>query len=367
MLDFAATALVKAHDHAAGRYTGSATSSLRPYTEAMSRLRVAIASPERALWEETAITVGLLALVEHLLTPETRWPSNHCGGLYAVLRLRGPQPASSKSAIIVALYYDSWSTTFLRPCLLGIESPFDHPICWDHRPVARGNVQPAVYKLRWMSHQLFLRLPTLIVLVRKLREFADADAAEKAVTLAGTLLKICDDDVEINFVRSLRTMEILYDQHRTHKRASFQFDNTAQYFALLYYSQTRLLLFRLCRTLSAVSPATDLLEIPTHTIARMVENLFRSWQYTFITGVVGDHAVFMAVVAAWATLTDHPHLLEPELHAHELRIWLLGILNSTLTSQAADYRELNQLADLFAGGPRTGSTLVQRYLSTRSL
>ncbi|KAK3633894.1 hypothetical protein LTR56_004653 [Elasticomyces elasticus] len=307
MLDFAATALVKAHDHAAGKYTGSATSSLRPYTEAMSRLRVAIASPERALREETAITVGLLALVEHLLTPETRWP----------------------------------------------------------RPVARGDVQPAVYKLRWMSHQLFLRLPTLIVLVRKLREFADVNAAEEAVKLAGTLLEICDDDVEIEFVRSLRTTEILYDQDRTIKRASFQFDNTAQYFALLYYSQTRLLLFRLCRVLSAVSPATDLLDTPTPTIARMVENLFRSWQYTLITGVVGDHAVFMAIVAAWASLTDHPHLLEPELHAHELRIWLLGILNSTLTNQAADCRELDQLADLFAGGPITGSALVRRYTATR--
>ncbi|KAK5731700.1 hypothetical protein LTR17_011171 [Elasticomyces elasticus] len=162
MVDLAATALVKAHDHAAGRYTGSATSSLWPYTEAMSRLRVAIASPERAVREETAITVGLLTLVEHLLTPETRWP----------------------------------------------------------RPVARGDVQPAVYKLRWMSHQLFLRLPALIVLVRKLREFADVVAAEEAVNLAGTLLKICDDDVEIEFVRSLRTTETLYNKHRTIKRAS---------------------------------------------------------------------------------------------------------------------------------------------------
>lgn len=122
---------------------------------------------------------------------------------------------------------------------------------------------------------------------------------------------------------------------------------------------TRLLLFHLCRTLTAAPPAIDALDVQKDTIARMVVNLFTSWQYTLTAGAAGDHAVVMEVVAAWGALNDFPNLFEPALHASELCIWLLENINIKIVRVAAAYgREMDRLTDLFAGGPITGRVMV---------
>ncbi|KAK3111005.1 hypothetical protein LTR53_014146 [Teratosphaeriaceae sp. CCFEE 6253] len=354
-LDLAATALVKAQEYAATRYTGSVNSSLRPYTEAFVHLRADIAAPGSYMLDDTAVVVALLAVVERLLSPGSSSTHQHLKALYTILAARGPQPRASKSNIIAAIYYDSWTVTFLRPCLIGVASPFDDPLCHALEPVGRTTLDPVTVAVRWCSHQLFLRLPTLIVLVRRVRATASADDAAKAAELAMHLLELNDVDAEVAFVKQIRTIETQHARDRKITPTSYAFDCAAQYDAAMYFWAARLLLFRLCRTLNTISPASDRLDVSPSTIRRTVSNLFRSWQYTLGASLAGRDAVAISSVGIWGALRDSPDLFAPELQGRELQTWVLEDLNFTMMHKpGAARREMDMMADLFVGGKIDG-------------
>ena len=163
--------------------------------------------------------------------------ARHMTALYTILSFRGPQPKASKSNIIAALYYDSWTVrprwcwttgprrtltpppfasqiTFLRPVLLGVASPFDDPLCHDLDPVGLTDLPTAIKTIRAYSHQLLLRLPTLIVLVREVRTAASADAAKEATSLAIQLLRAQDSAMEAELLQGVRVTETIEARDR---------------------------------------------------------------------------------------------------------------------------------------------------------
>jgi len=68
------------------------------------------------------------------------------------------------------------------------------------------------------------------------------------------------------------------------------------------------------------------------------------------------NAVPLALIAAWGSLLDFPDMYEPELDAASMHEYLLGNAQyyPLLRRLGVDWREMNDLASLFAGGPIAG-------------
>ncbi|EMC94248.1 hypothetical protein BAUCODRAFT_158831 [Baudoinia panamericana UAMH 10762] len=328
IVDLAVEALANAQQYAASRYVGSPNRSLMPYTNALTKLRCDLNCPEKIHQDDTVITVALLALVEHLLSPISPPFRSHLHGLYALLAHRPPSHPDHESDVIRAIFYDHWTFAFLKPCVQGTASPFDRDDWCRMQPVAMDVLQPAVITLRRIANELFIRFPRLIAHIRDARQRDPPELKYDAVTLAAKLVGLKDAEAENELLHQVELERTSWAVDQEIIPVSFRFLRVAQYEAAIYYWQAQLFLARICKRANELVPEDEALPVDEDEMRRMCKNIFMSFQYTLGAGMPGISAVQMAVVACWGSLIDFPKLFEPKFNAETLRSWIVESINA---------------------------------------
>ena len=361
-VDYAAKAIIRAHDSALQGRSSMISSSLRHYGEAMAGLRGSIARGDAS--EETLLAAALLVLFERDPWSPARVQlhehlNGHLRGLSALLAAT-PPPTNGRevSEITRGVLYGHWVMTFLRPCALGIASPFDTPRWRSLEPASLARLPHALARVRKLSNVLFLRLPRLITLVRTARIHSVAVPETIAArALTDELLQQQDEAAENEFVLSLKIKKA-HPLIAPLVPFSFSFGTIPRLEAGVYYWETQLMLLRLDWKLRNLHVSGETLPLPAEKqtpISRLCNNLLMCCEFGLTLGIVGRFAMTIALSAVWGSLQEFPDVLEPRLTAEKAR-WLLSRIlgQPAIGWKPPNEADMDDIAGLLAGGPRQG-------------
>lgn len=186
--------------------SNSRVRSARAYSGAVTSLQNRFASGDQAhiTSDNTLCSIGLLMHVDFNFGLIIELFS-HQAGAAAILLSR---PASRETSDFTrAWVYHGWERTFMRPCALGIASPFDSPRWLALQPYERDIISKQLTRLRYNSYQLTLRLPRLIMLVRKLRQDADTSTLAKAINIATELCSLQETKGESDLLHLVKVQK----------------------------------------------------------------------------------------------------------------------------------------------------------------
>lgn len=283
-----------------------------------------------------------------------------------------------------AMLYHYHTITFLMPVAHGISSPYDKQKWlgqvqrWKPRhfvslclfltrrldpPAKRRAAAPSGIKLHRFSNQLFIRLPKLIVLVRKLRTSTNDHVAITAMALAQDLLKLSDQTAENEMLHLVNVTNTAHPADSYIIPVAFIFRSYADFEAMAYYWQTRLLLLRLCRKLIVLCPDKAPLmglDALTAESARLSTNMLMAWEAAFSFGAfgtgkggTGTTAFVNALIAVWGFLTDVDNFRG--MPAEKTKAWVVQRLENLMGDVLKiSRRDMDEMSDLFCGGPITG-------------
>lgn len=247
----------------------------------------------------------------------------------------------------------------MRPCALGIASPFDSPRWLALQPYERDIISKQLTRLRYNSYQLTLRLPRLIMLVRKLRQDADTSTLAKAINIATELCSLQETKGESDLLHLVKV------QKTTASFAwwipySFDFRETDHYQLGLLYWQTQLYLGNLCRFLHSMSmelagqPQSVFTDFVKHD-ERVIMNILMSIQWSVANRPTSSVPMILAWYAAWQALSEIKTLRK--VPTSELRKALLEVWNDNCPfgRPPMDIATMDADGFLFAGGPLAGA------------
>ena len=228
-------------------------------------------------------------------------------------------------------------------------------------PPSRNFSCSSVLKLRKIANQLFIRLPRLIVLVRRLRDKTKPCLAENTIAMADKLHQLEDEQAESELLHTVTVIKTRLFAHRDIIPVSLTFKSFSDFQAAAYYWTTSILLFRLCCSLQLMFPNKACFDMPSLTAAksRMAADIIMSWEYAFSLGFPGCNQggygslAFLMMMATWGTLRDET--IFRDLPVSTTRAWTVQRVQEVLQKFGSSTEtDLDETAELFAGGPVTG-------------
>jgi hypothetical protein len=190
------------------------------------------------------------------------------------------------------MIYDEMTGAYLVAIGHGIPSPFDTPFWLDIDPTLRQAPTKAVFSLRKVTYRLAIRLPRLMVLVRRLREGqnnlrAISDTVALALELAAWEDKVSENEL-------LHCVVVTSPRKQADKsiiQVGLKFGSLAEFEAGAYYWQTIIILNRLCAQVQKLFPKYGYKTFDLATIneenCRLAKNLLMSWESAFDMGSFG--------------------------------------------------------------------------------
>ena len=278
----------------------------------------------------------------------------HIKGIDALLRSLRRTNEVGEAALLI--FDQCWPVTFLVPCACGTPSAYDDKYWLGLDLPCRNASSSSVSMLRKITSELFIRLPYLIALVRDLRDGVRPSPNSTAIALAHELLELQDTHLEsevLHIVNVVKTSD-LANAHVV--PVSFLFRTFSDYEAGAHYWTSGILLLRLCSKLQQICPEEANFDVVRRTaaISRMSINLLMSWQYASSVSIFGTNSAWsflLAMIAIWGSLADAT--VVRDVSSKEVREWVLqrtqGLVGKTLT-----VKDMDETAELFVGGPRTG-------------
>lgn len=301
----------------------------------------------------------LLSLFDSIMDYSRPTSHAHAAGLMQVLLARGREQEASEFAR--AALYSNRYFIFHQPVAVGVASSFDDGrwsglewVCPFQNP------RPEEAVLRRLGNDLFIRLPRLIAAVRGLRESAsvvDADV-EAVATLATELLTLTNKDAETKLLHRVKIVPSADPQDRRFVPYAIEYESPEQWEAAVLYWEARLILLRLCHTLSSLHPATTPAALQSaqqrEHQRRAATNILMSWPYVRTSCTSGTTSrIAKALAVSWGALGD----LETwhGVAISDLCEWILSCIRRTSRSsglvQAFQKRDMEDVDDLLSGGP----------------
>lgn len=262
-----------------------------------------------------------------------------------------------------ALIYDECGI-FLIACARGVECEFDTPFWLELPPSFRQPPTAAVYRIRQIVYQLYIRLPGLICLVRNLRnDRSNTSLRCKAIQAALDMWTLGDKKSENELLHSVSVMKLHRSGEGYEWPIGLKFRSLAEFEAAIDYWQTKVMVFRICAYLQKMGPEQNFFNneaIKTEN-CRMISNSIMSFQCAFelqsfgmTRGGPGTMSFFLALTTMWGVIQDMDTFQGHS--SSEVRRWILGqtgILASRWKSKVGP-EQLDEMADLFVGGTVQG-------------
>ena len=322
------------------------------YGQTLSMLQKLVTNPETAVSDSTLTTVALVSYFECLTnTLKPGFTHSHWAGMQAILAARPAESAPSE--VTRALIYDAYDITFAYPIAFGIPSPFDNEH-WRNQEIAGPNgLSGAGQTLKTIRYQLSVRLPRLVVLIRAARAaqagmslIARDRTLRHAMDLTLELVDLRDDVAETTALHSVRIVSTRDPIDSSLARSSFEFNSLGDYRAAMLYWQFRSMALNLTLELATLLPPDRETNLSSFTLerqsewrttqARLMTNLFMSWQYAKVNGgLFATAELSQAHMIVWAGLfqrmtfkdksvAEVKRLLLPKIH-HRFIGWTIGL------------------------------------------
>jgi hypothetical protein len=232
-----------------------------------------------------------------------------------------------------------------------------------------SGVSEDVARLSNLYTHLFIRLPRLIALVRRLRQGScDPKISYQARQVAAVCAQLQDLGAESRLLHQVAVRQTTDPRTAGITATSFHFRHRCCWVEICYW-QTRIIANRLCLKLldlkALPSTAFDRQKLSAENI-RMAKNLIMSWEFGSRASGLSMSAFRLGLVALWS-VTPSMRNVNKAFPIATLRQWVRQ--NYNLLHQQ-DYlfseADLDEAADLLIGGPLKG-ILVETTLSAEGL
>ena len=323
-VDYAARAVAQAYH--SGQFGKAWSSFLLPeaYTKAVNGLRNSLDASDNSL-----MVIMLLILFERIVCGEPKNVMAHLNGLTALLQSRSN--TCQVSDVERALLFDNRTITLWIPLQTKSASPFENSRWLDFPAVACRSVLPdPISRLAELSYQLQIRLPRLVNHVRSLKG-RQAYASVSDFALAKELMALQDIEAENKILHRIRIEGTKNAIDKVFVPCSLNFNSLEEFDAATGYWQGRVMVGKLCSTLSTIAQTTgsniafeaSLVKLESQ---RIMANLFMSIQYAESGGVFVRRRYAQILPMCMATL---PVLSEYRgLPISQVRSWLAEKISS---------------------------------------
>lgn len=264
------------------------------------------------------------------------------------------------------MVYDEMIVAFIVYCTQGIPSKFDAPFWLDLNPTPSLAPTVPIASLRKIAFRLFILLPGLAVLVRKLRNYSNTSDGNSTLMYAVALAQRCiaerNDRAEDLLLHSVKVSKPRGVDLQNIVWITMRFGSLIEFEAAVFYWQARILLNRLLSALQQLCPEQRYFDEDKINAenCRLAKNLLMSWEsvldfglYGMEQGGAGTMAFFAAMIAIWGVLGDVDTFQGRSCEV--VAAWVLQrmqILRKRGMLITAEH--MDEMADLLAGGPIKG-------------
>jgi hypothetical protein len=366
-VDLAAQAVITAIECQKHKNSTIARSAYHRYGQALAALQKTI-----SFSDESLMAVALLSMYEGTMRMHTPAQFSHRYGIARIMLSRKKR-STGPNELERALLYSDWDRRLRAPVALGMVSPFEDPYWWDAAPRTR-HTPPEVVKLRMLTNQLYIRLPRLILYVRRVREGVDGCVSyleEEARQLADDLLQLRDKEAESTLLHGVKVVKTKDQWDVPIVRYSFEYQTLQQMAFATAYWHARLILMQLCLQLLALpnSPQLDLYQSEEELKAetkRMLTNIFMSYQHAKTLSMMGHICIAQPLVASFGAIS----CLDcwQDLPISSVKTWIVLRMNDSWGKWGRSFnsRDLEEINQVFSGGPLEG-VLPRTYEDERQL
>ena len=303
------------------------------------------------------LSVSILCLCDSAAGQNAQAALTHAKGVIAILRAR--PCLYGLTDLARSIIYGTTELTFTMPCALGELSPFDEDRWRDLPPATAMTVSPHTFELRWISYRVLVRMPRLILAVRKLR-FPDTPVTPEdissTIAMANAVRQFEAKEPETKALHHVRVVKSKEPTSRAVVPYSFVYNNIEELAACLLYWQSRLHVIEVCMAIHRVCPVflnAQEIEHFAKERLRMTTNIIMSWEWAHARPQFGVSTVSPLLVVWGALRTEKTFRGVP---VAEIRAWVMerlpyvtGIWSSRLVAE-----ELDTACEVFAGGPLRG-------------
>lgn len=364
-VDSAIRAVIKNKDIALNGYEAPSTACLGTYVKSVESLRIAMETREDSLSDNVLVAVALLCVCEALMRSEMFACFAHWAAMSTILLSRPPswQPSELSRAIL----YHIRNQTFHIPVARGQVSPFDHPRWCTLEPAGASTLPTEVARLKFLSNQLMIRLPRLILQTRALRTEPDELKGGKVLALATELAKLQDIEAESKMLHRIKVIKTTKSDDADFIPFSFEYANLADLETAVVYWKSNIILGKLRLKLKEILPhyGFDVDELNT-SVERMAINIMMSHQharnrqqYAHARGMVAMPTGWTAVWSLWKGRKTNFR----GISINEWRRFNRDRINESIAiwNFKASDKQIDEASDLLAGGPLEG-TFVAAYV-----
>ncbi|KAK4959389.1 hypothetical protein LTR10_004193 [Elasticomyces elasticus] len=308
--------------------------------------------------EESYMACAFLLLFDTIMDKQQIADSVHAKALPQILMQLDPHQGTDFRR---AAFYDNRHWFFHCPIAQNSLSPYDdgrwNDVLWASQ-INRPDVEAC---LLTASTQLLVRLPRLINHVHSIQQGATVDDGYTA-TLALNLCALENCAAEARLLEGLKIVETKGDPDWKFVPASYQYKSLQEWEAAVLYWIARLILIRLCQTLTIWLPSIEpCLRQATlrDTQTRMASNILKSWQYILSQGNFGGpggRLMKEAAAVAWDALRDRELWNGMPVGAlAEWIVWRLGGISPGLS-----VADMKAYLDWLSGGSTDGFRRMRR-------
>lgn len=366
-IDLAAQAVITAMQYQKLKNKTIARTAYHRYGQALAALRETI-----SFSDESLMAVALLSMYEGTMRMHTPAQFSHRYGIARIMLSKEKRP-TGPNELERALLFSDWDRRFRAPVALGIVSPFEDPYWLEAAPRTR-HTPPEIVKLRMLTNQLYIRLPRLVLYVRRLRN-AGADRLAcldgEARHLADELLQLRDKEAESALLHGVKVVKTKDQWDIPIIRYSFEYQTLQQMAFATAYWHARLIMMRLCLQIIALprSPQVDLCQSEADLkaeIKRMLTNIFMSYQYAKTLSMMGHICITQPLVASFGAISCLDGW--QDLPVSSVKKWIVLRMNESWGNWGRSFgsRDLEEINQVFSGGPLEG-ILPRTYEDERQL
>lgn len=277
------------------------------YGRTVENLRRLIAEPDGALSDEALLSCALLTHSERgvgLQSPSKDVPLRntlwHLHGIQAILTARPATTAPSEISFSIL----SGQQILLHevPVALGIPSPFENTD-WFHTQSSESPTPlQQMTRLRLIGQRLLFDLPRLQMYVSRTNT-SIRSSFRAAGSLANHLLACKDEEAENTLLHRVNVHNTTKPENAICVPYSYTFRSTSDFEAAMYYWQSRLMVLRLCWTISQLDSTFKQDDLMKEGV-RTTKNLLMSWQYGEEQSLFGYIRFIFAGKVIWGAVID---------------------------------------------------------------
>jgi hypothetical protein len=205
---------------------------------------------------------------------------------------------------------------------------------------------------------MFIRLPRLIALIRRLRlQDSDLKIKWQAIHAGLACAELQDHEAESCLLHRVGVKPTSNPDTTRIIPTSLYFDSVMSFQMAIYYWTTRIFTNRLCLKLLEVIQLQGWALDPEDLVAeniRMATNILMSWEFATTAAGLGMWPLRLGFIALWS-VTPYMKSVSKDVTISGLRGWVRQTYNA-LHRQECRYSEadMDEAADLLVGGPLKG-------------